>query len=53
MRLGWFHQKKNWKNKEAQFLIKQILMDEVEKKTMKTIVIKRIRTKFNIKTKWN
>jgi len=26
-------------------------MDEVEKKTMKTIVIKRIRTKFNIKTK--
>jgi hypothetical protein len=38
------------KNKEARFLIKQTLRDEIEKKNQcKNIAIKRIRTKFDIK----
>jgi hypothetical protein len=49
--------KANLKKKEARFLTKQILRDEIEgnksikKKQCKTkqIIIKRIRTKFNIK----
>jgi hypothetical protein len=49
---------KQKKNKEVRFLIKQTLNDKIEnkinKKTMqKKKEIKRIRTQFDIKIKWN